>query len=113
MTLEMTDDDGKQQEGLGQNIELTPEMELALGKVLLPLFIGYLQEMGLLGAVEQQQTVKEVGRGEMTIEETMNKLAGAQLDYGFRLSRIAIAIQQLTQIAGAADGRLDALEEVQ
>lgn len=113
MTLEMPDDAGEQQEELGQDIELTPEMEQALGKVLLPLFAGYLQEMGLLEAGELQKTAKKERRGEMTIEETVNRLVGAQLGHEFRLSRIALAIQQLTQIVGATDGRLDALEEAQ
>ncbi|MGH9851857.1 MAG: hypothetical protein ACREBD_18630 [Blastocatellia bacterium] len=54
----------------------------------------------------------------MTLEETVDKLAGAQLGHEFRLSRIedgfrqiAGAIRQLMQIASATDERLDTFEE--
>src|SRR5262249_12599618 len=113
MTIETTDDDSKEQEEAGQETELTPEMELALGKVLLPLFAEYLQEVGLLKAGEQQTHATNGRDGAMTIEETVNKLAGAQLGNAFRLSRIAVAIQQLTQTADTTNGRIDSLEEVQ
>src|SRR5262249_60999030 len=63
----------------------------------------------------------------MTIEDTVTKLAEAQLGHEARLTRledayqqVAIAIKQLTQIADAADsarheadGRLDALINAQ
>ena len=113
-TIEMTGDGGEQQEESGQDVDLTPEMELALGRVLLPVFAGYLQEMGFLEVGEQQTVAKNDGGGEMTIEETVNRLAGAQLGHTFRLSRIedgfrqiAVAIQQLTQIAVTTDGEVD------
>jgi|SRR5215813_8448051 len=60
----------------------------------------------------------------MTIEETVNKLAEAQIGHESRMTRveesfkealhrIAISIQQLTQLATAAYSRLDSLEEEQ
>jgi len=60
----------------------------------------------------------------MTIEETVNKLAEAQIGHESRMTRveesfkealhqIAISIQQLTQLATAAYSRLDSLEEGQ
>ena len=60
----------------------------------------------------------------MTIEETINKLAEAQIGHESRMTRleesfkealhqIAISIQQLTQLATAAYNRLDSLEEEQ
>jgi len=114
----MTDDDGEPQKESGQDIELTPEVELALGKVLLPLFVGYLQKKGLLEAAEPRQTPEKWTRGDMTLEETVDKLAGAQLGHEFRLShiedgfrQIAGAIRQLMQIASATDERLDTFEE--
>ena len=114
MTIENNGDDGEQQREPGQEIDLTPEMELALGKVLLPVFADYLQEMGLLEAGEQQKTAKKGRDDEMTIEETVNKIAGAQLGHAFRLSRIedgfqqiAVAIQQLAKIVSATDEQLE------
>ena len=113
-TIEMTVADGEQQKESGSELDLTPEMELALGRVLLPVFAGYLQEMGFIDAGEQQTAAKNDVGGEMTIEETVNRLAGAQLGHTFRLSRIedgfqqiAVAIQQLTQIAVTTDGKVD------
>jgi len=60
----------------------------------------------------------------MTIEETVNKLAEAQIGHESRMTRleesfkealhqIAISIQQLTHLATAAYSRLDSLEEEQ
>src|SRR5215468_5364586 len=113
-TIEMTGDGGEQQEESGQDVALTSEMELALGRVLLPVFAGYLQKMGFLEVGERQTAAKNDVGGEMTIEETVNRLAGAQLGHTFRLSRIedgfqqiAVAIQQLTQIAVTTDGKVD------
>jgi hypothetical protein len=110
----MNGDYGEQQEESGQEIDLTPEMELALGRVLLPVFADYLQEMGFLEASEQQKTAKRDRDDEMTIEETVNKIAGAQLGHAFRLSRIedgfqqiAAAIQQLAAIVSATDEHLE------
>ena len=118
MGLEMTDDDGESQKESGQDVELTPEVELALGKVLLPLFVEYLQKKGLLEAAEPRRTPEKWTRGEMTLEEAVDKLAGAQLGHEFRLSRIedgfrqvAGAIRQLMRIASATDERLDKFEE--
>jgi len=118
MGSEMTDDDSESQKESGQGVELTPEVELALGKVLLPLFVEYLQKKGLLEAVKPRQTPEKWTRGAMTLEEAVDKLAGAQLGHEFRLSRIedgfrqiAGAIRQLMQIASATDERLDKFEE--
>jgi hypothetical protein len=113
-TIEMNGDDGEQQEETEQEINLTPEIELALGRVLLPVFAEYLQEMGFLEASEQKEIANQDRDDEMTIEETVNKLAGAQLGHAFRLSRIedgfqqiAVAVQQLVKIASATDGQLE------
>ncbi len=118
MTSETTDDDSKEQEDLEQDLVPTPEMELALGRVLLPLFAGYLQKRGLLEVAEAQKTEQKRRLSDMTLEETVNRIAGAQLGHEFRLSRIedsiqqvAASIQQMIQIAGEPDGRLDALED--
>jgi hypothetical protein len=114
MTKELNGDDGEQQEESGREIDITPEMELALGRVLLPVFADYLQEMGFLEASEQRKTAKQDRDDEMTIEETVNKIAGAQLGHAFRLSRIedgfrqiAAAIQQLAKIVSATDEQLE------
>jgi len=114
MNIEMNGDDGEQQEESGQEIDLTPEMELALGRVLLPVFAEYLQEMGFLGDGGLPKTPKKDSDDKMTIEEAVNKIAGAQLGHTFRLSRIedgfeqiAVAIQQLAKIVGATDEQLE------
>ncbi len=120
MTIKRTVDEGEQQEISEKEVELTPEMELALGRVLLPVFAGYLQKMGLLEAAEEPKTAKKWSRGDMTLEEAVDRLAGAQLGHEFRLSRIeegfqqiSGAIEQLTRMLGATDERLDGLEEGQ
>src|SRR5215510_2764193 len=89
-------------------------MELALGRVLLPGFAGYLQERGFLKGTEFNENFEEESGDEMSIEETVNRIAGAQLGHTYRLSRIeegyqqiAVAIQQLTQIASSNDGRIE------
>jgi hypothetical protein len=120
MTSETTDEGSNEQEDLEQYLVPTPEMELALGRVLLPLFAGYLQKRGLLEVAETQKTAQKRRRSDMTHEEAVNRIAGAQLAHEFRLSRIedsfqqvAASIQQMIQIAGEPDGRLDALEDNQ
>src|SRR5262245_21137380 len=114
MNIEMNGDDGEQQEESGQEIDLTPEMELALGKVLLPVFAEYLQEMGFLEAGDGPKTPTMNSDDKMTIEETVNKIAGAQLGHAFRLSRIedgfqqiSVAVQQLAKIVSATDEQLE------
>ncbi len=126
-TLDMTDDEGVRQEESPPETALAPEMELALGRVLMPVFAGYLHEMGFLAVGEdageearERPPAKKGSGDEMSLEETVNRLAGAQLGHTFRLARIedgfqqiAVAVQQLTRIAEAADGRQDSLEEGQ
>jgi len=119
--LDAVAENGQHQEESGRYIELTPEMELALGRTLMPVFAGYLQEMGFLETAEQQKKERD---DEMNIEETVARLAGAQLEHTFRLSRIeegfqqiAAAIQQLTQIVdllkndvAALNGRFERID---
>lgn len=120
MTIEPTDGEGKDQNDSGHSGEPTLEMELALGRVLFPVFGAYLQKMGLLETSDSQQPAKQWMRNGMTLEETINRIAGAQLGHEFRLSRIedsfqqvGASIQQLIQLAGEPNGRLDALEDTQ
>ena len=114
MTIDWSNDDIEQHEESGQEVGLTPEMELALGRVLLPVFARYLQERGFLKETEFNETLEEESGDEMSIEETVNRIAGAQLGHTYRLSRIeegyqqiAVAIQQLTQIASSNAGRIE------
>jgi len=114
MTKEMNGDDGERQGESGRETSTTPEMELALGRVLLPVFAEYLQEKGFLEASENQEAGRKCRGDKMTIEDTVNKIAGTQLGHAFRLSRIeegfhqiSIAIQQLAKIANSANGRLE------
>ncbi len=115
MTIdELNIDEYERLEESEQEIDITPEIELALGRVLLPVFAEYLQEMGFLESSEYQNQDKKDRDSEMTIEETVNKIAGAQLGHTFRLSRIeegfqqiAVAIQQLSEIVSSTDGQLE------
>jgi hypothetical protein len=119
--LDAVAENGQHQEESRRYIELPPEMELALGRTLMPVFAGYLLEMGFLETAEHK---KKEERDEMNIEETVARLAGAQLEHTFRLSRIeegfqqiGAAIQQLTQIVdllkndvAALNGRFERID---